>query len=235
MDLAGEGVTSSYLSAHPQEDRDVQKKGWTDLAKYVHSIDPYGHMITIHPTRSARSTEVLDESVIDFDMLQTGHRSWLEASNMVAWLSSHRSKTPPMPVLVGELVLRRASADKLAGHPALRILDLHDERSGRTHLPSGWDLADERHDAFHTALSLGNHLRKALPERAPGSPGSTQMGIGKNLLTKYPWWRFEPHPEWVQPHGTTFEEPHADWSDPTNVRDEEKGNYLLTLRLRNPR
>ena len=30
-------------------------------------------------------------------------------------------------------------------------------------------------------------------------PGSTQLGLGKKLLEKYPWWRFEPHPEWVSP------------------------------------
>jgi hypothetical protein len=27
--------------------------------------------------------------------------------------------------------------------------------------------------------------------------GSTQLGLGKKLLEKYPWWRFEPHPKWV--------------------------------------
>ena len=30
-------------------------------------------------------------------------------------------------------------------------------------------------------------------------PGSTQMGLGKKLLEQYPWWRFQPHPEWVNP------------------------------------
>jgi hypothetical protein len=29
-------------------------------------------------------------------------------------------------------------------------------------------------------------------------PGATQVGLGKKLLQKYPWWRFEPHPEWVE-------------------------------------
>ncbi len=29
-------------------------------------------------------------------------------------------------------------------------------------------------------------------------PGSTQIGIGKKLLEKYPWSRFESHPEWVE-------------------------------------
>jgi hypothetical protein len=33
-------------------------------------------------------------------------------------------------------------------------------------------------------------------------PGSAQLGIAKKLLMRYEWWRFEPHPEWVEPHWT---------------------------------
>ena len=28
-------------------------------------------------------------------------------------------------------------------------------------------------------------------------PGSRQVGIGKEILTRFPWWRLEPHPDWV--------------------------------------
>ena len=31
-------------------------------------------------------------------------------------------------------------------------------------------------------------------------PGSGQIGLGKELLMRYPWWRFEPHLDWVEPH-----------------------------------
>ena len=30
-------------------------------------------------------------------------------------------------------------------------------------------------------------------------PGSAHVGIGKRLLERYDWWRFEPHPKWVEP------------------------------------
>jgi len=30
-------------------------------------------------------------------------------------------------------------------------------------------------------------------------PGSKQLGLAKKLLEQYPWWRFESHPEWVEP------------------------------------
>jgi hypothetical protein len=26
------------------------------------------------------------------------------------------------------------------------------------------------------------------------------LGVAKAILARYTWWRFEPHPEWVEPH-----------------------------------
>jgi len=31
-------------------------------------------------------------------------------------------------------------------------------------------------------------------------PGSSHIGIGKRLLKRYDWWRFEPHQDWVEPY-----------------------------------
>ncbi|HRE52941.1 MAG TPA: hypothetical protein PK339_16095 [Flavitalea sp.] len=39
-------------------------------------------------------------------------------------------------------------------------------------------------------------------------PGSTQLGAVKKLLEQYRWRRFEPHPEWVEPHSSVLYEPH---------------------------
>ena len=33
-------------------------------------------------------------------------------------------------------------------------------------------------------------------------PGSRQLGLGRRLLDRYPWWQFQAHPEWVEPHQT---------------------------------
>ena len=57
-------------------------------------------------------------------------------------------------------------------------------------------------------------------------PGSLQMGIGKSILMKYPWWRLAPHPEWVDPRGTAFQQPHSEWFDVNKRWDDEKGDYL---------
>jgi hypothetical protein len=29
-------------------------------------------------------------------------------------------------------------------------------------------------------------------------PGSIEVGIGKRILEKFDWWKFQPHPEWVE-------------------------------------
>ena len=36
-------------------------------------------------------------------------------------------------------------------------------------------------------------------EEAMHWPGSAQVSVGKRILEKFEWWRFEPHPQWVSP------------------------------------
>src|SRR5205823_5686217 len=40
-------------------------------------------------------------------------------------------------------------------------------------------------------------------------PGSTQVGLGADVLRQYKWWQLAPHPEWVVPRGTTLLEPNT--------------------------
>ena len=48
--LAGEGTMPYYLSENKERDKALQKTGWTAIARYLRSMDPYGHPITIHPS-----------------------------------------------------------------------------------------------------------------------------------------------------------------------------------------
>lgn len=224
--LAGEVDMPYYLSAHTDEDAQFQKKYWTEMARYIRETDPYHRPITAHPSSSARQ-ELTDESVLDFNMLQTGHGNWGSAANLVASLSSQRSKTPAMPVLTGEAVYE--------GHQQTNWQDIQRfafwtsmmngaagytygaggiwEMNGTTvpHGPSPWGITYEI-TPWNVAMRL---------------PGSTQVGIGRSILMRYPWQRFEPHLEWTEPHGTAFQQPHADWFDANKRWDEEKGDYLL--------
>jgi hypothetical protein len=100
--LAGEGTMPYYLSKNKGEDAAEQKSGWTEVARYVRNIDPYHHPITIHPSSAARDT-VEDPAVLDFDMLQTGHGDRTSYPNTINTLTKELRRTPPMPVLVGEV------------------------------------------------------------------------------------------------------------------------------------
>ncbi len=74
--IAGEANLPYYLvKGFPFDDRD-QVKGWTQVARYVRQLDPFRRPISIHPTGLGRLTArgaVDDETLLDFDMLQTGH------------------------------------------------------------------------------------------------------------------------------------------------------------------
>ena len=54
-------------------------------------------------------------------------------------------------------------------------------------------------------------------------PGCAQIARGKKLLEEYPWWRFEPHPEWVEPRSSAHTKPHAEWYDNHQKWAEMKG------------
>ena len=74
---------------------------WTEVARYVRQTDPYHRPTTIHPFNSARQS-VTDETVIDFDMLQTGHGDWIAAIATPPKVRAAYDRTPPMPVVIGE-------------------------------------------------------------------------------------------------------------------------------------
>src|SRR5580704_2762366 len=103
--ITGEIGATYWLAKHPQEENAFQRKGTFELARYVRSIDPYSHLITAHPSypNSARR-ELSDDSILDFDMLQTGHSGWASAANLVSLLTADYSKTPREPLIVGEAV-----------------------------------------------------------------------------------------------------------------------------------
>ena len=230
--ITGEVGATYWLAKHPQEESDFQKKGSAELARYVRSIDPYGHLITAHPSypNSARH-ELLDDSVLDFDMLQTGHSGWASAANTVAWLSADYSKTPPMPVLVGETVYEGHRQTNWQDTERFAFwVSMMNGAAGHTYGAGGiWQMNGRTvpHGPSPTGLMSSITYENTPWDVAMHLPGSQQLGIGKSILMKYPWWRFEPHPDWVEPHGTAFQKPHADWFDITQRWDEEKGNYLL--------
>ena len=196
--LAGEGTMPWYLSDTKEQDSATQKAGWTEIARYVRSIDPFRHPVTIHPSSTARDT-VADDSLLDFDMLQTGHSGFDSVPNTQQVLRAELARTPRMPVLVGEVCYEgilegsRSEVQRFmfwssmltgaAGHTygANGIWQLY--RPEQPFGPSPWG-ASWGDTAWQDAMNL---------------PGGAQMALGKRLLEGFGWTRLEPHQEWVEP------------------------------------
>ncbi len=199
--LAGEGSMPYYLSTTREQDAAAQKRGWTEIGRYVRSIDPYQRPVTIHPSTAARVT-VEDPSVLDFDMLQTGHNDRRSIPNTIRLLTQSRDASPRMPVLVGEVDyegIMEASRQEVQRFMFWSCM--LSGAAGHTYAANGiWQVNTP--DRPFGASPHGRSWGDTAWQTAYRLPGSEQLGIAKRLLTKYHWSRFEPHPEWIQPHWT---------------------------------
>jgi len=167
---------------------------WTEVARYVRETDPYHHPATMHPFHSARQS-VTDETVIDFDMLQTGHGDWSAATNAIPKLKAAYVRTPTMPVMIGE--------HSYEGHMQTAFQDVQRYVFWGSMLSGSAGLTYGAAGVWHCSVEgdpgLANVYDLTTWKEGMNYPGSTQLGFGKKLLEQYPWWRFELHPEWTEP------------------------------------
>lgn len=197
--LAGEGTMPYYLSQNKAADSAAQKAGWTEVARYVRNIDPYHHCITIHPSDTARDS-VEDPAVLDFDMLQTGHGDRKSYPNTIDKVTGELSRHPRMPVLVGE-VCYEGILDENRQEVSRFVFwaSLLSGVAGHTYGADGiWQIntPEQPYGPSPHGRSWGGPSWDV----AAQLPGSRQLGLAKRFLTRFEWWRMEPHPEWVEPH-----------------------------------
>ena len=208
--LAGEGTMPYYLSATREQDAKLQKTGWTELARYVRALDPYHNLVTIHPTDNARD-QVEDPAVLDFDMLQTGHSDRQSLPGTVRAVTGARARTPAMPVIDGEVCYE--GIGEACRQEVQRLMFwacLLNGAAGHTYGANGiWQL-NTRAKSYGPSPH-GMSWGYTPWEEAHQLPGSAQLGLAKRFLEQFEWWAFEPHPEWVEPHGseTDYAAPYA--------------------------
>ncbi len=197
--LAGEGAMAYYLSPDKNKDIQFQKSGWTELARYVRAIDPYHHPITIHPTDTARN-QVEDPSVVDFEMLQTGHGDRQSLPNTIRRVVEGCAREPRMPVINGEVCYEGiGEASRQEVQRLMFWACMLNGACGYTYGANGIWQVNTREKPYGPSphgMSWGHTPW----QDASQLPGSKQLGLAKGLLERYAWWRFEPHPEWVEPH-----------------------------------
>ncbi len=212
--VAGEGTMSWYLSKDGKADAKFQKHGWTEVAAYLRKIDPYHRLITIHPSQNSRNS-VDDVSVLDFDMLQTGHGGDTDIPGMLRAINQSLAAEPKMPVLVGEMNYEGIGMKETCLEDVQRrtiYAALLSGEAGHTYGSNGiWQL--NRKEQMYGKSPHGGNWGIRPWDEAMNRPGSTQAGLAKRLLEKHEWTKFEPHPEWAayanDPDCKEWEKPRA--------------------------
>ena len=195
--IAGEATRNIAWLSDPV-DVARRRSGWTDLVRYVRSIDPVGHPITIHGMGAGRP-EVDAPEVLDLELLQIGlfwpREHSRPGSSMVR---ASQAATPAMPTIVGE-----GNYEGLLGELWEDVqragfwMAMLNGAAGHTYGAEGIFLTNGAAGAF--GQSPGGYSWGTTPWRVAAQlPGATQVGIGRTILERFPWWEMRPHPEWVR-------------------------------------
>jgi hypothetical protein len=201
---AGEALMEYYLAekvADPEIRRKQQQERWSDLVRYIRKTDCFKNPVTIHPTQYGHE-QVSDPTLIDVDMLQTGHGGFPTLADTVNMVTSSLEHQPKMPVLVGEVNYEgivESSREEMQRFIFWSCMLTG--AVGHTYGANGiWQVnsPEKPYGPSPHGTAWGN-----IPwNEAYKLPGSYQIGLGKKLLDRYPWWNFETHLEWVEPHQT---------------------------------
>jgi hypothetical protein len=210
--LAGEGTMPYYLAPKKAEDAAFQKKGWTEVAAYLRSIDPYHHPISIHPSDLSRNS-VEDPAVLDFEMLQTGHGDRASIQPTLALVKASLTAKPRMPTVNAEVCYEGILGTCPASLERFMVWScLLSGTAGHTYGANGIWQVNRREQAFGASPHGGNWGTTPWDE-AMALPGSRQTGLARKLLERFEWWRFEPHPEWAAPASPESLDRAISWGD----------------------
>jgi hypothetical protein len=170
---------------------------WSDLTKYVHETDPYRRLLVYHSPSDPRQAIKANNELFDFDMVGIGHDGMNTAGQTLTLIKSSLTQTPARPALCGEACYE--------GHMQTNFQDIQRHMfwsfvlsgaAGHTYGAAGIWHASVEGDAGHTGIH-GHEYDFTTWKEGMSFPGATQVGLGKKLLEKYPWHRFESHSEWV--------------------------------------
>jgi len=166
---------------------------WSKVAKYLNDTDPYHHLLVYHAPGHPRKA-LRDNSMFDFDMLAIGHNGMETVNHTFELMKSCLEMSPARPVLCGEACYE--------GHMQtnFQYIQRHmfwsfvlSGAAGHTYGAAGvWQASVDGDPGITPVYDLTTW------KEGMNYPGSSQLGLGKKLLEKYPWSRFESHPEWTE-------------------------------------
>ncbi len=192
--LAGEATMPTYARHGTPEldrDREIQKAGWTEVARYVRELDPWHNPVTVHPSWMVPARASLaDASLVDFDMLQTGHSGYTSLVPSVEAMREAVSQEPRIPVLNSEVCyegIMGGSKDEIQRF--LFWTSMLQGACGHTYGAQGiWAMSSRDEPFKGTTGSWGDGFWQDVMHY----PGSAHVGTGAQILRRYPWWRLAP-------------------------------------------
>lgn len=197
--VAGEATSPFMFSKDKEKDREIQKKGWTEVTRYVREVDGGHNLITIGPPGCAESrNEVEDASLLDFDLLQTVHGDWTVIPLHIDTVLTAVKREPRVPVVLGEVCYEGHGG--CSGEIIQRFMfwsGILSGLCGHTYGADGLWQVNTRQKPYGNFIS-GTTYTTTVWEDIYQSPSSSQLGMAKKLLQRYPWWQLEPHPEWIK-------------------------------------
>ncbi len=182
--VAGEGTMPYYLSQRRDEESATQKQGWTEVAAYLRSIDPYHHPISIHPADMARNA-VTDPAVLDFDMLQTGHSDRASIPNTLRLVRASRAAQPTMPTVNAEVCYEGIMGTCPAAVERFMVWSCFlSGTAGHTYGANGIWQVNRREQPYGNS-PFGNNWGTTPWDDAMKLHGSRQTGLARKLLEPF--------------------------------------------------
>ena len=199
--LAGEAAMPWYNSEDKPGDTEKQIHGWIEVGRYVKALDPFHRPLTLHSAQEICDL-VQDEGLLDVNLIQPAHGGPETLVASVTQIQREYKHEPLMPALIDEVsyegILHYSGAEVQRFVFWTAILS---GAAGHTYGANGlWQMntREEPYGASPHGATWGH-----LPwDEAMNLPGSAHQSLGKRLLERYEWWRFEPHQDWVDPAGT---------------------------------
>ena len=236
---AGEANLPYYLEkGFPFESRE-QVKDWSEVMRFIRETDPFHRPLSIHPTGMGRLSSrgaVTAQSLLDFDMLQTGHGLREVLPPTVNTMRASYADHPTMPVLNSEVCFEQLGGNIPAEIPRLMFwASILNGGAGHTYGANGiWQC--NRPGQPHGNSPHGGNYGDITWEDAMNLPGSRQVGLGKRFLESLNCERFAPQPDSVSWAEATAPEQWGDWiwfpeNDPKTDAPAERRFFRKTFIL----
>ena len=164
---------------------------WIEVTQYLRDVDPWLRPVTAHPGGRG-SREMLRDDLVDIEMLQTGHGGHASLANTVNQITESVAQMPTKPVVNGEVSYEGIGGTCWQDVQRLMFwVGMLCGAAGHTYGANGiWQMSTTTHPYGPSphGMSWGSTPWKDAAQLA----GSRQVGLGAQLLRRYPWWKLEP-------------------------------------------